>query len=106
MLNPAKCTEPAINGYNDTGYKFRILTCQPKRGTDQILRFPKTTHWGMVQNSLPPFGDRTVFLGEQGTVLFGKEEPGSQGIDPDPHRRKMDCQPLGKVAYRSFGPAV
>lgn len=104
-LNSGISGEAAVDGQADAGDEACCIVIQQEQDcAHQIfLTITEAAHGGTVQNSLRPCGGRTVVVIQELCVLLGGEEAGGNGVDPNPHLREMNGQPLGEVGNSSLG---
>lgn len=83
-----------------------LVVDEIEQGSDELLGLAEAAHGGGAKDLLGPGGGLALRIEEQGAVLIGDEEAGSQGVDANARLGKVHRQPLGQVGHRRLGAGI
>ena len=97
--------EAAVNGQHNAGDEAcSLIIQQEQQAAGQILGLAEAAHGGAGQDLLGALGGGAVLIEQQGLILLGSKEAGSNGVDTDVALGEVDSQPLGKLLTAAFAP--
>src|SRR5690606_34204497 len=79
--DPAEGAEATIHRDNSSRDEFRAVRYQPHQRADEFFRFTKAAHRRIVHDELAARRERTVFIGDDLTVLVCDEKARRDGVD-------------------------